>query len=82
MKERKVDQMNANFVLDSNELNYTFIDKLREMFQNKRVELFVTETDDTEYLYASKVNKELLLESMSNIQNNQNLVTADSKLFG
>ena len=74
--------MNANFVLDSNELNYTFIDKLREMFQNKRVELFVTETDDTEYLYASKVNKELLLESMSNIQNNQNLVTADSKLFG
>ena len=74
--------MNANFVLDSNELNYTFIDKLREMFQNKRVELFVTETDDTEYLYASKVNKELLFESISNIQNNQNLVTADPKLFG
>jgi hypothetical protein len=74
--------MNANFVLDSNELNYAFIDKLREMFQNKRVELSITETDETSYLSASKVNKELLLESMTNIQNNQNLHTADPKLFG
>jgi len=73
--------MNANFVLDSNELNYAFIDKLREMFQNKRVELSITETDDTEYLSASSINKKLLLESMNNIQNNQNLVIADSKLF-
>ena len=74
--------MNANFVLDSNELNYAFIDKLREMFQNKRVELSITETDDTEYLSASKVNKEFLMESMSNIQKNQNLHKVDLKLFG
>lgn len=73
--------MNANFVLDSSELNYAFIDKLRAMFQNKRIELSITETDDTEYLSASKVNKELLLESMSNIKNNKNLHTADPKLF-
>mgnify|MGYP001806982879 CR=1 FL=1 len=65
--------MNANFVLDSNELNYAFIDKLREMFQNKRVVLTITETDDTEYLSASKVNKEILLESISNVKNSQNL---------
>jgi hypothetical protein len=74
--------MNANFVLDSNELNYAFIDKLREMFQNKRVELTINETDDTAYLTASEINKELLLESMTNIKNNQNLRTADPKLFG
>lgn len=74
--------MNANFVLDSNELNYAFIDKLREMFQNKRVELSITEMDDTAYLSASTVNKEFLIESISNVQNNQNLQIADPKLFG
>ncbi|MFZ2967745.1 MAG: hypothetical protein WA080_01675 [Sulfuricurvum sp.] len=73
--------MNASFVLDSSELNYAFIDKLREMFQNKRIELFITEMDDTEYLSRSTVNKKLLLESIANIHNNQNLVTVDAKLF-
>jgi hypothetical protein len=46
--------MNAHFVLDSNELNYAFIDKLREMFQNKRLEVSISETDDTEYLSSLK----------------------------
>lgn len=74
-------EMNAHFVLDSNELNYAFIDKLREMFQNKRLEVSISETDDTAYLSTSTVNQELLLESMSNIKNNKNLVSADPKLF-
>jgi len=73
--------MHASFILDSNELDYSFIDKLKVMFQNKRIELLVSETDDTEYLFASKANKEALLESISNIENNQNLVIADAKLF-
>ncbi len=73
--------MQASFVLDSNELDYSFIDKLREMFQNKRIELFVSETNDTEYLYASKTNKDILMKSISNIANGENLVIADPKLF-
>jgi len=73
--------MHASFILDSNELDYSFIDKLKVMFQNKRIELLVSETDDTEYLFASKANKETLLESITNIENNQNLVIVDTKLF-
>ena len=73
--------MQASFILDSNELDYSFIDKLKVMFQNKRIELSVSETDDTEYLWTSKTNKELLLTSITNIENGQNLVTADAKLF-
>lgn len=42
--------MHASFILDSHELDYSFIDKLKVMFQNKRIELLVSETDDTEYL--------------------------------
>ena len=73
--------MQASFILDSNELDYSFIDKLKTMFQNKRIELFVSETDDTEYLFASKANQDVLMQSISNISNNENLVVADLKLF-
>ncbi len=73
--------MQASFILDSNELDYSFIDKLKVMFQNKRIELSVSETDDTEYLRTSATNKALVLTSIANIENGQNLVTADAKLF-
>jgi len=73
--------MQASFILDSNELDNSFIDKLREMFKNKRIELSITESDDTEYLCASKTNKEVLDASIANIENGTNLVIADTKLF-
>ena len=73
--------MQASFILDSNELDNSFIDKLKEMFKNKRIELFITESDDTEYLRASKTNKEVLDASIANIENGTNLVIADTKLF-
>ncbi|MFA7569708.1 MAG: hypothetical protein WCY75_00490 [Sulfurimonadaceae bacterium] len=73
--------MQANFILDSNELDYKLIDKIKEIFQNKRIELTISESDDTQYLFASEVNKETLLKSIDNIEKNQKLITADSKIF-
>jgi len=73
--------MQANFVLDSNELDYNLIDKLKEIFKNKRIELTVTESDDTDYLFTSDRNKEILLNSIANIEKNENIVIADPKLF-
>ncbi len=73
--------MQASFTLDSNELDHSFIDKLKEMFKNKRIELSVTESDDTAHLCASDVNKELITTSITNIENGKNLIKADMKLF-
>lgn len=73
--------MHASFILDSNELDYSFIDRLKVMFQNKRIELIISETDDTQYLCASNANKEALLTSIANIEADKNLITADAKLF-
>lgn len=73
--------MQASFTLDSNELDYSFVDKLKEMFKNKRIELSITDTDDTEYLCASQNNKEFITTAIANIENGQNLVIADPKLF-
>jgi len=73
--------MQANFILDSNELNSSFIDKLREMFKDKRIELVVTESDETDYLCACDVNKEFVTTAIANIESGKNLVEADPKIF-
>ncbi len=45
--------MQTHFILDSSELDYSLIDKLKVLFQNKRIELIVSESDDTSYLLSS-----------------------------
>jgi len=73
--------MQASFILDSNELDNSFFEKLKEMFKNKRIEVSIIESDDTKYLCASKTNKEILSTSIANIENGTNLTVADEKLF-
>ncbi len=73
--------MQTHFILDSSELDYSLIDKLKVLFQNKRIELIVSESDDTSYLLSSPKNKEILLNSIKNIENNDKVVFADNKLF-
>jgi hypothetical protein len=74
--------MQASFVFESNELDYSFIDKLKVLFGNKKIELLVSDADDTKYLSTSKANQEQLLSSIKNIENNTNLVVANPKIFG
>ena len=57
------------------------IDKLKVLFKNKRIELIISESDDTSYLLSSPKNKEILLNSIKNIENNDKVVFADNKLF-
>jgi len=73
--------MQASFVLDSNELDYNFIDKIKVLFQNKRIELTISESDDTEYLLGSNTNKDILLHSIENIEKERDVIIADPKLF-
>ena len=73
--------MQTHFILDSRELDYSLIDKLKVIFQNKRIELIVSESDDTNYLLNSPKNKDILLNSIKNIENREKLIFADTELF-
>ena len=73
--------MQTHFILDSSELDYSLIDKLKVLFKNKRIELIISESDDTSYLLSSPKNKEILINSIKNIENNDKVVFADNKLF-
>ena len=71
--------MHASFILDSNELDYSFIDKLKVMFQNKRIELVHV---DKKILLKKLVNKEMIIvdESAPNeirVYKNMNDVVID-----
>lgn len=81
LNQKKEIKMQASFVLEGNELDYSFVDKLKVLFGNKKIELLVSETDDTKYLSTSKSNQNQLLSSINNIENNTNLVVANPKIF-
>ncbi len=73
--------MQTHFILDSSELDYSLIDKLKVLFKNKRIELIISESDDTSYLLSSPKDKEILLNSIKHIENNDKVVFADNQLF-
>jgi antitoxin YefM len=60
--------------LNANELNTQFIEALKVMFQDKEIEITVSEVDETAYLLQSAANRQRLLQAVENIAAQQNLV--------
>lgn len=73
--------MQAHFILDAEELDYSFVDKLKVLFKDKRIELVISESDDTQYLLKNPANQQHLLSAIENSKNKENLVEVDSELF-
>jgi len=66
--------MEATFNLPINILNEEFIRKLQELFsKNAMIELKIIDTiqDETDYLFSTPENKEMLEKSIKQLQNNQ-----------
>jgi hypothetical protein len=51
--------MQTHFILDSSELDYSLIDKLKVLFKNKRIELIISEIGKYDYDAISIMNREL-----------------------
>lgn len=80
--------MLSTYRLNADELDIHFLDALKTLFQNKTIEIVVTdvteevdlsalETDETEYLLSSEANKHRLLTAIENVENGQNLISVD-----
>ncbi len=69
-KERIV---TASFKLSLNELNTDFIEKIKSMFDAKKiVEIHISEEiDETEYLLSTSANRESLFKSLQQLENNE-----------
>jgi hypothetical protein len=73
----------ATFRVSSDELDTSFIEKIKSLFAHRDVEIIVREPewDETEYLLGNPNTRERLLESVENIRQGKNLVEANSRSF-
>jgi hypothetical protein len=74
--------MIASFKLTMNELNADFIEKLKGMFNDKKiVEIHISEEiDETEYLLSTSANRESLFKSLQQLDNNEVVIKQMSEI--
>jgi len=74
--------MIANFKLSLDELNAEFIEKLKTMFNDKKiVEIHISEEiDETEYLLSTSANRESLFRSLQQLDNNEVVIKQISEI--
>ena len=73
--------MDAVFHLDASELDEAFLQGLKQTFQDRRLEIVVRETDETDYLLASPANRRALLEALKDVEAGRNLLVPDPSTF-
>lgn len=68
--------MSTVYRLKASEINSDFLEKNKETFGNKEIEIAVCELnqDETEYFFNSEGNKNRLLRAVENIKFQKNLV--------
>ena len=73
--------MLTSFTLNANELDQSFLEKLRSMFRDKQIEVVVHEQDETEYLQSNPANREHLNRVVADIEAGKNLKEIDPSTF-
>jgi len=74
--------MMASFKLTMNELNADFIEKLKSLFNDRKIiEISISEEiDETEYLLSTSANRESLFRSLQQLNNNEVIVKQMSEI--
>lgn len=67
--------------MNADELDESFLKTLQAAFRHKEIEIAVGETDETEYLLRSPLNRERLLEAVADIEAGRNIVEPDQTPF-
>ena len=66
---------------NADELDARFLESLKAAFKHKQIEIAVCETDETEYLLRSPVNRDRLLQAVADVENNRNVIIPDQQSF-
>ena len=65
------------YKLRADELDQRFLDTLKHQFQDREIEIVVSEADETAYLLRSPANRERLLRAIENVAQGRNLEIVD-----
>lgn len=73
--------MTTTFRLNTDELDASFIDRVKAGFPHQQVEIIVSEHDETDRIMADPEFRAQLLEVVDDIEHRRNLVVPDQSLF-
>lgn len=73
--------MTAAFQLNADELDATFVERVKAAFPHKFIEITVTEADETASLLADPARRERLLRAAADVEAGRNVVVADQGIF-
>ncbi len=73
--------MTTTFRLNADELDATFIERVKAAFPHQQIAIAVTESDETDYLLSDPERRERLLRSISNVEQGRNIVVPDQTIF-
>ena len=73
--------METIYQLNADDLNEDFLEGLKTSFKHKEIEIVVYERDETAYLLRSRANRERLLSTIEDIEQNCNLAVPDQEQF-
>ena len=64
--------MVSSFILNTDELNVSFLETIKNLFAGKEIEITVQDAqNDTDYLLKNQANKNHLLHSIASLENNK-----------
>jgi antitoxin YefM len=78
---RNQDNMYTIYHVNADKLDNRFLEALKTAFRNKQIEITVSETDETDYLFRSPANRERLLKAAADVDTGRNLLTPDQTPF-
>ena len=70
--------MYSTYKIKTNELNQSFLDGIKKIYQNHEIEIVIYDVEDeTEYLLKSEANKKRLIKAIKNVDKKKDLIEVD-----
>ncbi len=73
--------MQTIYQINADELDENLLNSIKALFKNKEIEITVSERDETAYLLRSPANREHLLNTVNDVNENKNIITPDQEQF-
>ena len=73
--------MTTAFQINADELDASFVEKVKAAFPHKLIEITVTEADETTSLLADPARRERLLRAVADVDAGRNVVVPDQSQF-
>ena len=73
--------MQTIYQINADELDENLLASIKAQFKHKEIEIVVFERDETEYLLRSPANREYLLRTIQDVEENRNIIVPNQEQF-